>query len=431
MNEHTRRAAPLAAALILTTVTPFAAAQDSGPMLQRGEWYFSPMASYVVDDEDRAANGGYGGQIGVGRVLTDHIAIEVNGFGASLDGFNDVGQTGLGVDLIGLADLGGNVTPYVLFGVGYLQSQYNEGRPQPGFREDTGNASLSIGGGSLFRLGSFPGRLRAEARLRNDLADEGNLTDVVLSAGMLFPFGGAAVAAAPIDADNDGVADSRDRCPNTRLGAIVDAEGCELDSDGDGVADSFDYCPGTERGVRVDDGGCALDSDEDGVADYRDDCPSTPRGTLVGDDGCPLDSDRDGVMDANDDCPNTPRGVRVDFRGCEIRDEIQLPGVTFETASDTLTRDSLSVLDGAVGTLERYTDIDVECSGHTDSRGAAAFNQNLSQQRAESVCDYLRAQGIAASRLRARGYGESQPIADNGTAEGRMMNRRVTLRVID
>ncbi|MEO0973110.1 MAG: OmpA family protein, partial [Pseudomonadota bacterium] len=288
---------------------------------------------------------------------------------------------------------------------------------------------LSVGAGALYRLGNFPGTLRTEVRVRNDLIDGGNFTDLVFSAGFLFPFG-PGVDTTPPDSDGDGVLDDVDQCPNSPIGAIVDSTGCELDSDGDGVPDRLDRCPGTTRGAEVDEAGCALDDDNDGVPNYRDRCPNTPPGTPVGDDGCTLDDDGDGVLNADDECPNTRAGARVDFRGCEIRDEISLPGVNFETNSNVLLPTSIRTLDGAVETLRRYDDLIVECDGHTDSRGAASYNESLSQRRAEAVCDYLSSRGISSSRLSARGYGESQPIASNDTAEGRAANRRVTLKVL-
>jgi len=72
----------------------------------------------------------------------------------------------------------------------------------------------------------------------------------------------------------------------------------------------------------------------------------------------------------------------------------------------------------------------VELQGHTDSRGADAFNLELSQRRAESVRDYLIAQGVSGTRLEAKGYGETQPIADNTTKVGQQENRRVVMKVI-
>jgi OmpA-OmpF porin, OOP family len=143
----------------------------------------------------------------------------------------------------------------------------------------------------------------------------------------------------------------------------------------------------------------------------------------------PADSDGDGVTDDKDQCPGTPPGVKVDYRGCEIKKEIELRDVNFEFDSAKLTADSSTPLDGAVSTLNRYPELTVECTGHTDWIGTDAYNQSLSERRAHSVCTYLIEHGIDKARLTEHGYGESQPIADNHTDEGRAMNRRVTLRV--
>lgn len=109
---------------------------------------------------------------------------------------------------------------------------------------------------------------------------------------------------------------------------------------------------------------------------------------------------------------------------------IALVGVNFETNSDDLTAASVSILDGAVATLKKRADIRVEVGAHTDSRGKDSYNINLSERRAASVMNYLVEHGIAAGRLTSKGYGETKPVADNGTAEGRAKNRRVELTVL-
>ena len=121
-----------------------------------------------------------------------------------------------------------------------------------------------------------------------------------------------------IDSDGDGVCDGIDQCPNTPKGATVDAKGCPMDSDGDGVFDGLDQCPGTPKGAKVDDKGCPIDSDGDGVYDGLDQCPDTPKGAKVDDKGCPIDSDGDGIYDGLDQCPDTPKGLKVDSHGCPI-----------------------------------------------------------------------------------------------------------------
>jgi len=75
--------------------------------------------------------------------------------------------------------------------------------------------------------------------------------------------------------------------------------------------------------------------------------------------------------------------------------------------------------------------IRVEIAGHTDARGSDAYNSKLSNQRAQSVMNYLTERGIAADRMSAKGYGESEPVADNETDEGRELNRRVELKILE
>jgi len=106
-----------------------------------------------------------------------------------------------------------------------------------------------------------------------------------------------------------------------------------------------------------------------------------------------------------------------------------LTGVEFDSGTANLTAESTVILDEAVATLQDRTDVNVEVAGHTDDQGGDESNQALSQARAEAVQAYLTNGGVAADRLTATGYGESQPIASNDTDEGRQANRRVELVV--
>ncbi len=230
------------------------------------------------------------------------------------------------------------------------------------------------------------------------------------------------------DTDADGVKNYKDDCRGSVAGAIVDSRGCELDSDGDGVVDRLDECPGTPPGVAVNERGCEYDDDGDGVPNDRDRCPGTPAGAKVDQYGCELDSDGDGVVDSMDKCPNTPKGTPVDATGCELAQDFRLEGVRFEFDSAKLTADSIAKLDTAIEILKRNADDKIEIAGHTDSQGDAAYNQGLSERRAQAVADYLVANGANASNLSVKGYGESEPVADNGTEAGRAANRRVELR---
>lgn len=241
-----------------------------------------------------------------------------------------------------------------------------------------------------------------------------------------FVIGGAICAMR--DTDADGVKNYQDDCPGTPAGGIVDSRGCEIDSDGDGVVDRLDECPGTAQGAVVNEVGCEVDSDGDGVPDSRDRCPGTPAGAKVDQYGCELDSDGDGVVDSMDKCPNTPKGIPVDASGCELAHDFRLEGVNFEFDSAKLTSDSIAKLDAAVAILKRNADDKIEIAGHTDSQGNDEYNMGLSERRAQAVADYLVAHGANAGNLAVKGYGESHPVADNGSEEGRAANRRVELR---
>jgi len=241
-----------------------------------------------------------------------------------------------------------------------------------------------------------------------------------------FVIGG--VICAMGDTDADGVKNHRDDCPGTAAGGIVDDRGCEIDSDGDGVVDRLDECPGTPAGEPVDSRGCEFDSDGDGVVNRLDRCPGTPAGARVDEHGCELDSDGDGVVDSMDRCPNTPRGKPVDSHGCELAKAYKLENVNFEFDSAKLTAASTATLDQAVEILKRATDLEVEIAGHTDSQGNDEYNQGLSERRAQAVADYLSAHGAKSAGITVKGYGETMPVADNGTKEGRAANRRVELR---
>ncbi|MDZ7751755.1 MAG: OmpA family protein [Gammaproteobacteria bacterium] len=199
------------------------------------------------------------------------------------------------------------------------------------------------------------------------------------------------------------------------------------DADGDGVLDSKDRCPGTPKGVAVDAVGCPLDSDGDGVPDYKDKCPGTPRGTPVDDRGCPLDSDGDGVTDALDQCPGTPKGVKVDAVGCE--QAIVLGDVNFDLDKATLTTAGKAALDNIASSLESSNFKSATVVGHTDSTGTADYNMDLSEKRAVNAMHYLIDKGVPSSKLKAEGKGESMPMADNSTKEGRAKNRRVEFKV--
>ena len=234
-----------------------------------------------------------------------------------------------------------------------------------------------------------------------------------------------------LDFDKDGVGDAQDKCPNTPVGITVDINGCPLDYDKDGVPDFLDKCPNTPAAVEVDSIGCVLDTDRDGIADFKDKCPGTPQGHAVDSLGCLPDFDRDGVADIFDKCPNTLPGVRVDEKGCPLNKKEDLDqlkkGIKFRTGSAKLTKSSYSTLDDIAALMNRIVEANLEVQGHTDNKGSDVKNQKLSERRAEAVVKYLSKRGVDKARLRAVGFGMTQPIADNDDADGRAQNRRVEL----
>lgn len=226
------------------------------------------------------------------------------------------------------------------------------------------------------------------------------------------------------DDDRDGVLNRKDQCPTTPPKVKVDARGCAVDTDGDGVADYLDVCPLTPPRVKVEENGCPVDADGDGVADYLDQCPGTPRGDEVDSHGCSdLDKDGDGVLDVDDRCPNTPKGATVTREGCWV-----ISNLRFRVGTAVIDQSASNTLDSIVTILQRNPSLNVDIQGHTDSMGQDDYNQNLSEDRARSTMEYLVGHGIDRGRLTTSGYGESNPIGDNETNEGRAENRRVELR---
>jgi len=136
------------------------------------------------------------------------------------------------------------------------------------------------------------------------------------------------------------------------------------------------------------------------------------------------DGDNDGVCDADDKCPGTPAGIKVDSVGCPLEQRLKL---LFDFDSAELRPESLGELERLVKFMGDVPFATALIEGHTDSVGTDAYNQSLSDRRAKAVFDYLSSRGVDPARLKSMGKGESEPIADNKTAEGRQENRRVLM----
>ena len=227
------------------------------------------------------------------------------------------------------------------------------------------------------------------------------------------------------DTDKDSIPDRLDNCPTEK--GLPEFNGCP-DTDGDGVTDKEDRCPKVAGVAALK--GCP-DKDEDGVADIDDKCPDAAGN--IDAEGCP-DTDGDGVFDNTDRCPD--KVGTVETKGCPVIEEkvikkiaLAAKGIYFDNNKTTLKSSSFKNLDKLIDILNEYPEAFVEVQGHTDDRGDDAANMTLSQGRAESVMEYLKGKGIDESRLTAKGYGETMPVATNKTKRGRNENRRVDFKL--
>ncbi|MDH3588357.1 MAG: OmpA family protein [Gammaproteobacteria bacterium] len=401
----------------------------------RGQWYVSPMVGINFEDKDRDSNPGVTASLGLGRQFTDSWAVELSLFGGRNSGYNEFRPVGVGLDLT--LDLGAKslLAPYLVLGTGFLRGDVVEG---PIINRELNYDSVigTAGIGFIAPLGNAATRLRSEVRYRTDFKSP-QFSDLLVLVGFYRPLGESAPrpdkTTREADEDRDGVNDDIDLCPGTPRRIVVDVFGCERDSDGDGVDNIKDDCPGTPPETPVSRRGCGLapDSDHDGVADSKDRCPGTPQAAAVDAAGCEVDGDGDGVINGLDYCQNTPAGARVDVRGCEIGGTISLPGVRFKLNSADLISTSTAKLDDAAATLRANPGLVVEAAGYTDTSGSPSLNLDLSQRRAESVRRYLISRDVNADNIRAAGYGQANPIADNSTRTGRQQNRRVELRLLN
>ncbi len=212
------------------------------------------------------------------------------------------------------------------------------------------------------------------------------------------------------------------------------------DTDGDGLVDSVDSCvvePEDKDGYLDDDGCPEIDNDLDGIVDANDKCPNEPEDPdgFEDEDGCPdPDNDKDTVLDVQDQCPNEPGSTTQEPLGCPAKPALVLvtdcevkitQQIHFEYNKDKIRPESYPILDAVVEALDKNPDIKLEVQGHTDNRGSARYNKDLSNRRAGSVRKYLVAHGVTTDRLTSVGYGFDRPLVDNSTDQNRALNRRV------
>lgn len=278
------------------------------------------------------------------------------------------------------------IAPYVLLGVGQTQLKAS------GFNNNK-DTMIDAGVGAFYHLSDT---LALRGELRNVHNVDNDLNDQVAMIGVEFALGGkVSQSEARSEPAPAPVVEEPAPQPAATPAPVVAAP---VDSDGDGVADSLDKCASTPAGAKVDAAGCPLDSDKDGVADYMDKCPDTKAGAAVDETGCYQMLQKEVSIDLN---------------------------VQFASGKADIQGDASSEIQKVADFMQKYPTVNVTIEGHTDSSGSAAKNKALSQKRADAVKDAIVKLGVDASRLAAVGYGASQPIADNKTAEGRAKNRRV------
>ncbi|HZF25232.1 MAG TPA: OmpA family protein [Steroidobacteraceae bacterium] len=346
-------------------------------------WYVAPGVHAMWMDDDRHVDDDWGANLAFGKAVNKYWNLEADAWYGQFDGAggDDLQVSSLGINALAVFYRESRIAPFILFGGGAQKDDFD-------LSGDSTNPYVDLGAGVLITLTHSADCsrgliLRAEARGRNDFVggQQDRFVDYMAGLKLQFYWGGKSC-----------LHEEEKPLPPPPPPAAP------LDSDGDGVTDNVDRCPGTAAGVPVDASGCELDTDGDGVPDHRD------------------------------KCPNTPKGDRVDADGCSLTRKLE---VFFDNNSSQLKPASYEDLNLAVEFLKRVPAATGIIEGHTDSSGSEAYNQHLSEARAKAVREYMVSMGIDASRLEARGYGESQPVADNATAEGRAQNRRVVLHRTD
>ncbi len=327
---------------------PLAQAADQPP---DDRWYVAPFGSFVRTGGDRNASDGWGGGMGIGKILDKHFNVELKGFYQEFSGSNGPWSLAGGSADLQYYFVRDKFSPYAVIGAGGMNSC----------------ASANCGVGLIGEAGAgFTYEVHDNFLLRSDVRYRYNnnlnaqvqpgtdeFHDMVVNVGFVVPFGDKPKRV--------------ERQPEPVIAAAPEP-------------------------VK--------------------DCSTQ-------------DADADGVNDCLDRCPGTIKGSKVDNTGCPVR--LVLKGEHFKYNSAELTLNAKSILDGVAQSLVAYPQKnDIEVQGHCSSEGSAAYNMRLSQRRAQSVVDYLKMKGVT-NRLIAKGYGESQPIADNKTEAGRSENRRVEL----
>jgi OOP family OmpA-OmpF porin len=324
---------------------PLAQAADQ---FQDNRWYVAPFASYLNTGGDRKADDGWGGGLGIGKIINQHFNVELRGFYQGFDGKNGSWDLAGGTADLQYYFFRDKFSPYAVIAAGGMNTCLSSHCAAGIIGEAGLGFSYEINDNFLVRSDV---RYRYNNNMNSHVqVGTTEFNDMTVNLGFVIPFGDKPSYAAKTDS----------RVPPAPIA----------------------------------------------------DCSKS-------------DTDFDGVSDCLDKCPGTIKGSKVDSKGCAIR--LILKGEHFKYDSAELSLNAKELLDGVAADLKAYPQKnEIEVQGHASSEGSDTYNMKLSQRRAHSVVEYLKAKGVS-NKLTAKGYGETQPIADNGTEAGRAENRRVEL----
>jgi outer membrane protein OmpA-like peptidoglycan-associated protein/opacity protein-like surface antigen len=365
------------------------------------------------------------------------------------DIYTDMVQIGSCIN-IGFS-LGESLIPYLGIGAAYLQfsPKNSEGTILSFNSQDKYDKNIFtfvLEGGIKFRLSD---RFGLNAAVSYYPTSTDYLEDVSASKSkdsFLSGFIGVSYAfTGRFDNDDDGIDNNKDLCPDDPedFDGFEDQDGCpDLDNDKDGILDVNDKCPNDAEDIDSfhDEDGCPdPDNDGDGILDINDKCPNDAEDidSFHDEDGCPdPDNDGDGILDINDKCPDTPINTKVDSTGCSETNVEQeetfyqfiLRGDdTFEPNSAAFIESSKILLKEIATYLKSQSGSKWRIEGHTDNQGSTSLLKKLSYERAKAVYDYLISENLPPEQFSVYGLGNSSPIANNNTSEGRSTNRRIII----
>ena len=340
-------------------------------------WYVVPSVGWNVSDQARRTHNAGSAGLGVGAWVTPHMTLELDGSGHSGDLKGSAGRPGKDWDTQNI----------------FLNGRWYTGQP------DQATRFYAVGGIGAQRHQPVPGKNGWAPAVDAGIGVQHAFNDRIALRGEIL-------AVHDRDSSSSRNLDIPNRNHYTdgqvNVGLVIGL---------DHVRPHVDYKQDLTPPPPPPADCSTMDSDGDGVNDCEDKCPATPAGTLVGPDGC-------------------PQKVVIDLRGVNFKFDRPKKGES--DIGPTLanpTDGSLSTLDQAVSVLNQQPDLKVEVDGHTDSIGSDAYNQALSERRAQIVANYLTSHGVDQGRISGvQGFGEQKPIADNATPDGRAQNRRVELQ---